>query len=82
MFFLLFSDGKDVMGINNRDIGQRIRKVRIDHEMKQKELAELLGVTLNHISHVESGIKPASLDLLADIAVFLNVSLDYIVLGR
>ncbi|MCR5585573.1 MAG: helix-turn-helix domain-containing protein [Lachnospiraceae bacterium] len=70
------------MGINDREIGQRIREVRKAHGMKQKKLAELLGVTLNHVSHVESGIKPASLDLLADIAVLLDTSLDYIVLGR
>ena len=45
-------------------------------------LADKLNTGHPHISRIESGKKSASIDMLVEIAVLFNVSLDYLVLGR
>ncbi len=70
------------MGINAKEIGQRVRKLRMERGLTQQKLADALGVTLPTVGRIESGIKMASIDLLVDIAVFFNASLDYLILGK
>ena len=68
--------------INAKEIGARIRKLRIEKELTQQKLADALGVTLSTIGRIECGIKMPSLDLLVDIATFFSASLDYLILGK
>lgn len=37
------------------EIGQRIRKMRKAHEFSQEELAEKIGISTTHMSHIETG---------------------------
>ena len=39
--------------VDYRDIGSRIRAVRLDQKMTQEQLAEAVGVGVTHISHIE-----------------------------
>ena len=48
---------------------------RVAQDMQVKELAEAVGVTLQHMSAVENGRKTASLKLLRKIAKELDCSL-------
>ena len=60
---------------------KRLRDMREDKDLKQRELAEMLNVSQTTYSRYESGelaIPSAALIKLAD---FYNVSVDYI-LGR
>ena len=60
---------------------KRLRDMREDRDLKQRELAEMLNVSQTTYSRYESGeldIPSAALIKLAD---FYNVSVDYI-LGR
>lgn len=60
---------------------KRLRDMREDKDLKQRELAEILNVSQTTYSRYESGelvIPSAALIKLAD---FYNVSVDYI-LGR
>ncbi len=68
--------------INAKEIGVRVRKLRMEREITQQKLADTLGVTLSTIGRIESGIKMASIDLLVEIAVFFNASLDFLILGK
>lgn len=70
------------MGINTKEIGTRVRGLRIKRGITQQKLADELGVTLSTIGRIESGIKMASVDLLVDISAFFDASLDYIILGK
>ena len=36
-------------------IGQRIRKFRKAHRLSQDELAERIGISVTHMSHIETG---------------------------
>ncbi|MCD6391193.1 MAG: helix-turn-helix transcriptional regulator [Dehalococcoidia bacterium] len=63
-------------------IGKRIRKRRQLLEMTQKELAEAIGVTPQHISAVEQDKRDPSLSSLAKLAEELGVTIDYLVTGK
>ena len=56
-------------------VGKKIRMKRVAQDMQVKELAEAVGVTLQHMSAVENGRKTASLKLLRNIAKELDCSL-------
>ena len=59
--------------------GKKIKLKRVEKDMMLKELAEAVGVTLQHMSAVENGRKTASLKLLRKIAKELGCSvLDFI----
>lgn len=50
-----------------------LKLIRIFHEMKQKELADLLEISRSHLSEIESGKKKPSYDLLERYAKIFNV---------
>ena len=56
-------------------VGKKIRMKRVAQDMQVKELAEAVGVTLQHMSAVENGRETASLKLLRKIAKELDCSL-------
>ena len=63
-------------------IGHRIADIRRSNGLTQEALAEVLGVTPKHISHVECGSSSLSWKFLAKFCSLYNVSLDYLVFGK
>ena len=57
-------------------IGQRIRKTRKAHGLSQEQLAELVGISTTHMSHIETGNTKLSLPVLVSLAEALDVSTD------
>lgn len=47
--------------------------IRVFHNLKQKELAQSLGVSSSHLSEIESGKKTATLDLLQKYADYFRI---------
>ncbi len=62
-------------------IGQQIRKARKAHGLSQEQLAEIVGISTTHMSHIETGNTKLSLPVLVDIASALEVRTDDL-LGR
>lgn len=62
--------------VDYKDIGARIRTVRLEQKMTQEQLAEAVGVGTTHISHIETGNGIPSLQTLIDIINTLNCSAD------
>lgn len=58
------------------EIGQRIRKYRKAHGFSQEELAEKVGISTTHMSHIETGNTKLSLPVLVDLASVLEVRTD------
>lgn len=58
--------------------GQRLNMIREQSGVKQKTLAELLGVTRTQISDMENGKTGTSLTRLVALAEFFHVSTDYL----
>ena len=62
-------------------IGERIRELRLENNLLQKELAANIRIASNTLSQFESGKANPSYDVLISIANFFEVSTDYL-LGR
>ncbi len=62
--------------------GLRLKDVRIQFGFSLEELSKRLGVSAAHLCNLECGRREPSFSLLVQIAEDLNLSLDYLVLGR
>lgn len=63
-------------------IGQKIRKYRKAQSLSQEALAEKIGISTTHMSHIETGNTKLSLSVLVQLATVLNVSTDDILFDR
>lgn len=66
----------------NVQIGLRIRKAREDGKMTREQLAELLDISPVFLAYVEYGQKGVSLTTLQKLCRTLQVSADYLLLGK
>jgi len=57
----------------------RIRDLRNDRGLTQKQVAKLLNVSQNTYSQYEIGISRFPLDAVVKLAEYYNVSIDYLV---
>lgn len=62
-------------------MGQRLRELRMERKLPQKELAEILDVTLRHYQRVEHGEINLPVLTLCTLAGYYGVTTDYL-LGR
>lgn len=60
---------------------KRLRELRVEKNLTQKQLANELGATNQNICDWESGKSETSFEMLCKIADFFGVSTDYL-LGR
>lgn len=57
---------------------KNIRGLREDKDLKQRELAEILGVSQNTYSQYETGVIALTDQVLIKLADFYGVSVDYL----
>ena len=57
---------------------RRIRDLRTDHDLSQKQLADYLGMSQTGYSKYEVGTNDIPTQILIKLARFYNVSVDYI----
>ena len=57
---------------------QRLKDLRIDNDLHQKDIAEILGTTQYQYSRWERGEQELPMHHFKTLAKFYNVSLDYI----
>lgn len=65
--------------MNYYEIGQRIRRYRKASNLSQEQLAEKVGISVTHMSHIETGNTKLSLPVLVNIANALSVQTDTII---
>lgn len=56
----------------------RIKDLREDRDLLQKDIAKILGITQQQYSKIEKEINQLSYDGLIKLSLFYNVSIDYI----
>lgn len=64
------------MVLNYKRIGQKIRVMRKTRKLTQAELAERANLSVPYISHIENGVKQASLQAVVNIAEALGCTAD------
>ena len=62
--------------VDYKDIGSRIRTIRMERGITQAQLAEAVGVGVTHISHIETGNGIPSLQTFLDVVNALSCSAD------
>lgn len=73
--------GKLKNKINYIEIGKRIKEKRLENNLTQEKLSELVDVSPSYISEIERGTSISSLSAIVKIAEVLNVNLEYLVNG-
>lgn len=61
--------------------GKRIQKMRKTQGFTQEQFAIKLNISDRHLGKIERGEGTASIDLLVEVAVSLNTTLDFLILG-
>lgn len=65
-------------GAKNIEIYQRMRDLREDKDLKQSDIAKILGIGQSDYSKYERGVNMMGIDKYIILAEFYNVSLDYL----
>lgn len=66
----------------NKRIGANIKAARIDARYTQEKLAELVGITPNHLGAVERGVSGVSFDTVEKLCRVFGVSADCLLFGN
>lgn len=70
------------MAVNYQDIGKRIKQVRLNRNLTQEKLAEMINILITHMSNIENGNAKLSLPVLVKIANALNCNTDVLLCGN
>ena len=58
---------------------KRIKDLREDHDLLQKDVANILGISQQYYSEYENGKRTITISHLITLAKYYNVSIDYLV---
>lgn len=67
--------------IPNKDIANRLREIRLDARLTQKDMAKIVGMTPGSVGALENGLYTPNFDVLRALKDKLSVSYDYIIDG-
>lgn len=67
------------MPLEKGQLGNAIRQARIENNISQEALAEMVGITPSHLKHIESEHRKPSVEILFRIAQVLHMSLDHVI---
>ena len=73
---------KNMSEVDLNSIGKRIQKLRKQRDYTQEDLAEMMNVSIQMISNLERGMKAIRIDNLINLSRILDVSTDYILMGK
>lgn len=84
MYLLLSAaGGKDKdMYFNQVEFGKRIRELRRKVGLTQEQLSEELNISVEQLRKMECGTRTTSLEGLISLAMYFDVSTDYLLMGR
>lgn len=69
------------MRLDYKTIGQRIKDSRIEKNITQSKLSELLNVSNVYISRIERGVSKVNLEMLYSISLLLDVPIGILITG-
>lgn len=72
----------DVATLENKHLiifAKRLKQARLSSDFTQKELAELSGIAITHISHFENGRRMPNFSSLIKLVYALQISLNWLI---
>jgi len=70
-----------VKSLDTNDIASRLRDIRIEARLTQKEMAKIVGMTSGSIGALENGLYTPNFEVLRTLKKRLGVSYDWIIDG-
>lgn len=70
------------MNYDMKKSGERIRQLRVQRELTQEDVAQMLNIDRSFYSRIEAGKSGCSVDLFVQFSELFHVSLDHLILGR
>lgn len=70
------------MKLNKREIGYRIKRHRMELGLSQKQFSEMLGISRNHLSGIETGKYLITTSVLIKLYTLYGKTPDYYLIGR
>ena len=58
---------------------KRVKDLREDNDLFQKDIARVLGISQQYYSEYEKGNRPITIEKIITLAQYYNTSIDYIV---
>ena len=75
-------DGKPTeIYIDKKQVGQRIKDIRLDKGMNQKQFSEMINATVSTLSNWETGRNLPNKERLKSIAEFAGITVQYLLEG-
>ena len=62
----------------NMNMGDKLKSLRLEKKLTQKQIAERIGLAISAVSSYESGTRYPSYDVLVKLARIFHVSTDYL----
>ena len=63
-------------------MGKRVRELRIARKLTQEELAEMVGISISFVGHIERAEKMASVETVVRLSDIFDVPVDYLLRGK
>ena len=60
-------------------MGNRLKDLREDRDLLQKDIAKVIGISQRGYSHYETGENNIPINILIKLAIYYHTSIDYIV---
>ena len=79
---IFIGDEKMAKELNYKEIGLRIKTLRLKNNIYQTVLAKEIGVSQTHMSNIESGRAGLTLENLVKMSKIFNCGIDEIVFGE
>ena len=70
------------MRFDAMECGKRIKTLREEKGFNQMQLSEKVKISFDHLRAIEHGRRTCSIELLVDLHVLFDVSLDYLIVGK
>ena len=64
--------------LDKKVFSNRLKKLRIERNLSQESLGEIIGLTKAAVSMIESAQRAASIDVFIALADYFDVSIDYL----
>ena len=61
------------------NMGERLKKLRLDNNLTQKQVGQRIGVAISAVSSYESGVRYPTYESLVKLSRLYNVTTDYLV---
>lgn len=73
----ILSDRNNIVNVVSKNIGKKIKKLRLKYNLSGSALAEVIGISQQQLSRYENGQSDISTSKIMIISIYFNVDVSY-----